>query len=65
MQILAEFRAIGEGSSITSACAYGGVSKMRQLADIAKGVDILIATPGRLLEYLGAVRLVEPHAPLC
>lgn len=31
-----------------------GVSRSDQLVEIRKGVDILIATPGRILDYLSA-----------
>ncbi|MFA6789008.1 MAG: DEAD/DEAH box helicase, partial [Arcobacteraceae bacterium] len=35
---------------ITQGVAFGGVSAKEQASKIQKGVDILIATPGRLLE---------------
>lgn len=35
---------------ITQGVAYGGVSAKEQATKIQKGIDILIATPGRLLE---------------
>jgi ATP-dependent RNA helicase RhlE len=42
---------------------YGGVSKKRQVAELVRGVDVLVATPGRLLDLMedGAVllRMVE------
>jgi len=31
---------------------YGGVSQVRQVAELKKGVDVLIATPGRLLDLM-------------
>lgn len=31
---------------------YGGVSQLKQVADLRKGVDLIIATPGRLLDLL-------------
>ncbi|GAA5850831.1 hypothetical protein JCM3766R1_006125 [Sporobolomyces carnicolor] len=53
-QILRECQALGKGGNVRSACAYGGVSRSDQLVEIRKGVDILIATPGRILDYLSA-----------
>ncbi|WFB63299.1 DEAD/DEAH box helicase [Sphingobacterium sp. WM] len=38
--------------SITHAVIYGGVSQVKQLERLRKGVDIIIATPGRLLDLL-------------
>lgn len=38
---------------VTSACIFGGVSDLPQKRMLAQGVDILIATPGRLLDLVG------------
>lgn len=44
---------------LVSALAYGGVSLNPQIAAIEKGVDIIVATPGRLLDLVskGTVKL--------
>ena len=34
------------------ACLYGGESKRNQSNDLRRGIDIAIATPGRLLDFL-------------
>ena len=39
-------------SACSSACAYGGAPKREQLRDIQSGASILIATPGRLNDFL-------------
>ena len=36
---------------------YGGVSQNRQIAELEKGVDILVATPGRLLDLFRQKKL--------
>ncbi len=58
-QIDASVAAYGRRSNLTRACVYGGVGKVPQVRAIARGVDILVATPGRLLDLHGdgAVRL--------
>ena len=33
-------------------CSYGGVPKSRQLRDLRAGIEIVIATPGRLIDHL-------------
>lgn len=33
---------------------YGGASKECQLSDLSDGVDVLIATPGRLIDFLNS-----------
>ncbi|WP_439836842.1 DEAD/DEAH box helicase [Aeromonas enteropelogenes] len=48
-----------KGTELTSTLVYGGVSIAAQVEALKSGVDILIATPGRLLDHLrhGAVSL--------
>lgn len=37
---------------ISNTCIFGGAPKANQMRDLAKGVDICIATPGRLIDFL-------------
>ena len=56
-------RALTHGTALRCACACGGVSIDASAADCVAGVDVLIATPGRLQDLLdkGAVSLSEVH----
>ncbi|XP_068574499.1 probable ATP-dependent RNA helicase DDX17 isoform X2 [Cebidichthys violaceus] len=44
----------GKSSRIKSTCVYGGAPKGPQIRDLEKGVEICIATPGRLIDFLEA-----------
>ncbi|XP_029014430.1 probable ATP-dependent RNA helicase DDX17 isoform X2 [Betta splendens] len=44
----------GKLSRIKSTCVYGGAPKGPQLCDLERGVEICIATPGRLIDFLEA-----------
>ncbi|XP_024530928.1 ATP-dependent RNA helicase-like protein DB10 [Selaginella moellendorffii] len=56
-QIHEEAVKFGRSSRITSTCVYGGASKGPQLRDIERGCDIVIATPGRLNDFLEMRRI--------
>jgi ATP-dependent RNA helicase RhlE len=58
-QILDSFRAYGRHLRLRSALAIGGVSMGAQVRSLFHGVDILVATPGRLLDLVqsNALRL--------
>jgi ATP-dependent RNA helicase RhlE len=60
-QILDSFRAYGRHLRLQTALAIGGVSMGPQVRALAHGVDVLVATPGRLLDLMHskAVRLDE------
>ncbi|MGB0887893.1 MAG: DEAD/DEAH box helicase [Vicingaceae bacterium] len=49
-QIHENFKAYGKYTNLRSAVVYGGTSIEPQIDRLNKGVDILIATPGRLLD---------------
>jgi superfamily II DNA/RNA helicase len=51
-QILDSFRTYGRHLRIQSALAIGGVNMNPQVRALAHGVDVLVATPGRLLDLL-------------
>jgi ATP-dependent RNA helicase RhlE len=51
-QIADSFRAYGAGLALTTAVVFGGVPIGRQRQQLARGVDILVATPGRLLDLI-------------
>lgn len=39
-------------SKVTWACVYGGIKKDYQRSSIRNGVQILVATPGRLIDFI-------------
>jgi ATP-dependent RNA helicase RhlE len=49
-QISDSFRTYGSGLRLSTAVAVGGVAIGKQRQQLARGVDILVATPGRLLD---------------
>jgi ATP-dependent RNA helicase RhlB len=51
IQIEKDFQHIGRGTGLKSALIYGGVDYDKQRATLQAGVDIIIATPGRLIDY--------------
>ena len=59
IQIGESFRAYGRFLPLRSAVIFGGVGQRPQVAALAGGVDILVATPGRLIDLMeqGHVRL--------
>uniref|UniRef100_UPI00398F7265 probable ATP-dependent RNA helicase DDX5 n=1 Tax=Pristiophorus japonicus TaxID=55135 RepID=UPI00398F7265 len=44
----------GRVSRLKSTCIYGGAPKGPQIRDLERGVEICIATPGRLIDFLEA-----------
>jgi superfamily II DNA/RNA helicase len=51
-QIVDSFKAYGRHMRLSVALAIGGVSIRPQISKLSNGVDILVATPGRLLDLL-------------
>jgi len=58
-QIHESILAYGKHLTLRSTIVYGGVKMNRQIMRLRKGIDILVATPGRLLDLTqqGAVKL--------
>ncbi len=52
IQIDESFAAYGKYSNLKHTVVYGGVSQLPQTNSLKRGVDILIATPGRLLDLI-------------
>jgi ATP-dependent RNA helicase RhlE len=50
VQVLEQARQLSKYTDLRVAGIYGGVGPQTQIADIKKGIDILVATPGRFME---------------
>ncbi|SFQ11724.1 DEAD/DEAH box helicase [Parafilimonas terrae] len=57
IQIEESFKSYGAYTGLKSFAVYGGISQYHQVKKLRQGVDILIATPGRLLD-LATQRLI-------
>lgn len=60
IQIEESFRAYGRYLDLRHLVIFGGVSQHAQTAALQKGVDILVATPGRLLDLMDQ-RFIHLH----
>lgn len=60
-QVHESFNLYARELPLTSACVYGGVGAAQQIRILSKGIDVLVACPGRLLDLIGqnAVDLAE------
>ncbi len=58
-QIAESFKVYGKFMNVRVTVMFGGVPKPRQARAMANGVDVLVATPGRLMDHMAdrAVRL--------
>ncbi|MBA4321632.1 MAG: ATP-dependent helicase [Odoribacter sp.] len=52
LQIESVFRAIGTYTNVITFCIHGGVDQVPQIKQLNEGVDILIATPGRMFDLV-------------
>jgi len=52
MQIFDDCRRFCYRSMLRPACAYGGASKREQIAELQRGCDVLVGTPGRLKDIV-------------
>lgn len=53
-QIYAETKKFAKAYNIRAVCTYGGGSKWEQQQDLEQGAEIVIATPGRLIDLIKA-----------
>ena len=51
-QVVQSSRSYGRHLSLTAAAVYGGVGMESQTRALRRGVDIIVATPGRLLDHM-------------
>ncbi len=58
-QISENFTAYGKNLGISHCIIFGGVSQVNQVNNLRRGVDVIVATPGRLLDLMnqGYVKL--------
>jgi ATP-dependent RNA helicase RhlE len=52
VQVAESFRDYGKNLPLRSTVVYGGVDMNAQIAQLRKGVEVLVATPGRLLDHV-------------
>jgi ATP-dependent RNA helicase RhlE len=57
-QVANNVKAYAKHSKLRVACVFGGVDMKPQTAELKQGVEVLIATPGRLLDHIEAKNAV-------
>ncbi|HZL12324.1 MAG TPA: DEAD/DEAH box helicase [Prolixibacteraceae bacterium] len=52
LQITEVFQTIGQHTRVKTMCVFGGVDQDPQISKLKSGVDILVATPGRMFDLV-------------
>lgn len=52
VQIEESFTAYGRHANLAATVVYGGVSQVNQVRALQRGVDVVVATPGRLIDLM-------------
>ncbi len=64
IQIAAEAAKLGKSLNLVSVTLYGGVPYPKQLRELSRPYDILIATPGRLMDHMERKRVQLQHVEM-
>ena len=54
LQIYAECKKLSKGLNLRCACVYGGTAISEQIAELRRGAEVIICTPGRMIDMLAA-----------
>ncbi len=57
-QVAEQVRLYGKYTNLRSTVVFGGIDMKPQTAELKKGVEVLVATPGRLLDHIEAKNCV-------
>jgi ATP-dependent RNA helicase RhlE len=52
LQVEGEFKRFGKNTGLRTVSVYGGTGYHKQEHALRRGVDVIVATPGRLMDYL-------------
>ncbi|MBN1266436.1 MAG: DEAD/DEAH box helicase [Anaerolineales bacterium] len=63
-QIYEHSHALGKFTPVRSTAIYGGVSKNKQIDRLRRGVEIVIACPGRLLDHIDSGTIDLSHVEI-
>uniref|UniRef100_A0A672GAV3 Probable ATP-dependent RNA helicase DDX46 n=1 Tax=Salarias fasciatus TaxID=181472 RepID=A0A672GAV3_SALFA len=65
LQITKECKKFSKPLGLRVVCVYGGTGISEQIAELKRGAEIIVCTPGRMIDMLGAnsgeCRLLFPH----
>lgn len=64
LQIAENFKEYGSHTTIRSTVIFGGVSANPQIEALRRGTDILVATPGRLIDLVGQKEVDLSHVEI-
>lgn len=64
IQITEVFEKIGQGTKVKTFSLFGGVEQDPQILKLEKGVDILVATPGRMFDLVSQGHLKLNHVEI-
>src|SRR5690606_25386737 len=54
VQVADQVKQYAKYTQLRSACVFGGMDMKPQIAELRQGVEVLVATPGRLLDHIEA-----------
>lgn len=54
MQISKECRKFAKCQGLRAVCVYGGTGISEQIAELKRGCEIIVCTPGRMIDMLAA-----------
>jgi len=58
LQITQVFQTIGQHTRVKTDCVFGGVDQDPQISKLASGIDILVATPGRMFDLVSQGNII-------